>query len=97
MWWCLPLTGFFVGAVSVFVWGARGAIVTLVLGVIVGEGVAFYALFSTPPERMDEYARYPSFAVLAGVVWVVLWSAGGCGGIPVGFALKRLRDIQSQS
>jgi hypothetical protein len=85
MWWLFPLAGFLVGLPCTYRWGGIGAIITLVLGVIVGEGIAFG--IRVDPSQTDPYALLPSFRAVMGVLLAILWSFGGFIGCVIGYVL----------
>jgi hypothetical protein len=86
LWWLTP-AGFLAGLAGVYRWRRRGAIVVLVLGIIVGGGVALAALLFPDPSQTDPYPPYQVFAATVGVVSSVLWLFGSSVGIVTGFAL----------
>jgi peptidoglycan/LPS O-acetylase OafA/YrhL len=86
LWWLTP-AGFLAGLAGVYRWRRRGAIVVLVLGIVVGGGVALAALLFPDPSQTDPYPPYQVFAATVGVVSSVLWLFGSSVGIVRGFAL----------
>jgi hypothetical protein len=93
VWWLFPLIGLLVGLPCTYRWGGIGAIITLVLGIIVGEGIAFG--FHSDPPQIDPYALWPSFRAIVGLLWAFLWSLGGFLGCVTGYVLHHsLRRFQ---
>jgi hypothetical protein len=72
--------------------GGISATFILVLGVMLGEGIAFAVHLD--PSRTDPYALLPSFRAIAGVLWAILWSFGGFVGFIVGYVSTIRQDAR---
>jgi hypothetical protein len=97
MWW-LALAGFFVTALSAYLWGGRGVVASFALGLIAGEAFAFFNAFAVPQIPTQEtYIQYPSFVTIAGLICATAWWLAGCASIPFGFVLRRSKPQKTSS
>ena len=95
MGWLFALVGFLVGLPCTYRWGGIGAVMALVLGAIVGEGVAFG--IHLDPSQTDPYALWPSFRAMVGALWAISWSAGGFIGCVIGYVLHHSPSLHKIS